>query len=198
MRLLAFVSRGVDGQKADARRPQGVYRSKNMSELSDIDQHNLEEEWLIQPKMHEEHAEALVEAKRLLQEATAYLEHTKAVLATDVRGNPTKYNLAKVTEAVVGETIPTCNKYRDAYKKWRERKHAVEVHQAAINTLDHRRRALENLVTLWRSDYYAAPRERPAPDLRTADDNDLRTMDDVKRERAQTKVKIKRRKRRSE
>ena len=159
-----------------------------MSELSDIDQHNLEEECLVQPKMYEEHAKALVEAKRMLIEQTARVELAKEELATDIRRHPDKYQALKITEAVVAELVPTTERYQKVSRVWRKRKHEVEVHQAAVNTLDHRRRTLENLVTLWRSDYYAAPRTR--------DENSRETMEDAKRERV--KVKIKRRKRRPE
>ena len=129
-----------------------------MSNFADIDRMRLDEEWYQHPKLYSKHVDLLAEAKMGLLEASARLEVIKSETALDIRRNPTKYDAPKITEAVVQEIIPTVTDVQAAHNVWMKRKHDVEVCQAAVKTLEERRRALENFVHLFKMDYFAEPR----------------------------------------
>lgn len=163
--------------------PPGKRRErKQEQERSDsfleIDEHRLHEEWMNQPRLYFRWAEKLAEAKQRLEEAKAELELVRAELDYEVRSNPEQYNLDKITEAVVKATVNAQERYREAERAVISCKHAVDVHQAAVNALDHRKRALQGLVELFLANYFAVPR---APDTRTHGELEEFAKDDVRR-----------------
>lgn len=124
-----------------------------------IDPSRLDEEWIRQPELYHGQAELLANAKRELDLARRSLEVVKAETALDVRRNPKAYDLSKVTEATVEATVEIQKAVNDANERVINAKHAVEIYNASCNALDHRKRALEKLVSLYMSDYYATPKE---------------------------------------
>jgi hypothetical protein len=66
----------------------------------------------------------------------------------------------KVTEAAVAAAILTQPNYRVALKALTAARHRQDVYQAAVDALDHRKKALESLVQLHGQGYFAAPRAR--------------------------------------
>lgn len=135
--------------------------SRKSEDLIQIDRNSLDDEWVEQPGLYHRYAVALADAKQELDYEKANLDLVKAELDADIRTDPEAYGLARTTESAIESTILTQKRYRVAQKKVREAKHRVDVLSAAVGALDHRRKALENLVSLFLADYYSKPK---APD----------------------------------
>ena len=96
-----------------------------MAEFFDIDCNNLEKEWA-------EH-----------ERAKAQGDLVEAELDRAIRLAPEKYGIDKVTEAAVQKTILVQLRFRNAQAARIEAKHAMDVAQAAVDTLDHKKYALD-------------------------------------------------------
>jgi len=121
----------------------------------DIDRLKLDEEWLDQPRQMYEWSKRVADAQMSLDEARSHLDVTRAELDREVRSNPGDYGLVKVTEGSISAAIeedPRCMKANSAVRKAR---HAVDVAKAAVAALEHRKRALTQLVELFVRDYYS-------------------------------------------
>ena len=124
-----------------------------------LDPHSLDEEWLKQPEFAAKYAKLQADATRSLDLAKNELKLVEATLAEGMRLNPADYNIKKVSEAAISSSIPKQAIYQDANKAVIDAKHELAVLQAAMMAIEHRKKALENLVTLHMADYYSSPRE---------------------------------------
>lgn len=123
-----------------------------------IDEKNLEKEWVEQPAKYFKYARRLANARNELEEAKAEFELTKAEIATDIRNNPGKYELPKVVNDAVEAAMLQTTEYAAALSAVNKQKHRVDIYQAAVTSLDHRKKALEKLVELFMADYFSSPR----------------------------------------
>jgi hypothetical protein len=124
----------------------------------DIDENMLDREWVKQPKLFFNWARKLAGARLRLDEAKADLDLVRADLDRDIRANPKKYNLVKVTEDAVKNCIVTLDEYLEALRMVNKNKHQVDIYDAAVKALDHKKRALEKLVDLHGQNYFSSPR----------------------------------------
>ena len=124
----------------------------------EIDPLRLDEEWLDQPKQRQIFGELLADAQLELDTAKSRLEVIKAETDREIRDDPADFGLSKVTEAAVSTAVPVQPAVQIAVKKVNAAKHKVNVLQAAVDGLEHRKRALTQLVELHGQDYYATPR----------------------------------------
>lgn len=120
-----------------------------------IDPNRLDMEWLRQPEAYHREAVKLADLRKRLEMAKADRDVTVAEAAQGVRRNPAAYGLEKVTEAGVNEVVTM--RCRNAEQKVIDAKHDHDVQQAMIDSLDHRKKALEDLVRLRLASYYAEP-----------------------------------------
>lgn len=123
-----------------------------------IDESALDTEWRDQPEMYYETAEQYAGAKYEADRLSNELKLVASDVEFDIRKNPGKYGLEKVTEAVVTATVTKNAAYQEAMDAWRKQKHEVDILSGALEALNHRRKALENLVTLHCANYYSTPR----------------------------------------
>lgn len=149
-----------------------------------IDIHRLEEEWPLQTKMYRYFADKVAEAryshdtaKTDKELAEAELKRVTAKLDRLVRAQPAEYGLSgKTTESGISNIIILQKRYQtaqlaifEAQRKINDAKHALDVADVAVRTLDHRKAALEDLVRLRLASYYSDPRApEGARELRTA------------------------------
>jgi len=132
---------------------------KQIAELElGIDQNDLDKEWVNQPSLYYKYATDLADAKQDLEEAKSDFDVVKAELDQTIRSFPEKYGLAKLTEAGVASAIPNQDRYKTARDNIIARKHDVDILEAAVSALDHRKKALENLVSLFLANYYSSPK----------------------------------------
>ena len=126
-----------------------------------LDQFKLDEEWVAQPKLFFKHASERAEAKASYERAKAARDVTEAELDNMIRSDPTSFGIEKPTENAIASTILLQKAHRKANRVVITAKHDMDILQAAVDALDHRKKALENLVHLFAMNYYSEPK---APD----------------------------------
>ncbi len=122
-----------------------------------IDKFRLDQEWERQPEFYHEYALQLADARRDWDEAKNTLEVVKAELHQKISAHPDQYEVIKPTVDAVNNAIVLQQEHKDATADVISAKHRVNVLEAAVAALDQRKRALEKLVDLHLSDYYAKP-----------------------------------------
>ncbi len=153
---------------------------ENEFDFFDIDRERLDEEWIAQPKLFFKYASKLADAKRKLEEAKGELDVTTAELDQSIRSAPEKFGLAKVTEGSIKQAIMTQDIYNKANSVVGGLKYKVDMYQAAVSALDHRKRALENLVDLWAQDYWAEPRAKTNSREKIEKESNAKVMERIK------------------
>lgn len=126
----------------------------------DIDPMRLADEWIGQPKLFHRYATAAADAQAKVDQLNAQAKVVAAELETSARQSPGSYGLQKATEGEIKALIPTLPAHQAVIKKLNSAKYDLALADAAVAAVEDRRRALENLVTLMKLDYFATPRER--------------------------------------
>ena len=127
-------------------------------DIFDLDKFRLDEEWVEQPKLYFESASKLAASRQEYERAKAERDVVKAEEELKVRNNPEKYGLEKTTEAAIGQVVTTSLKLRVANEKIITTKYEMDMQQAEVDALEHRKKALENLVQLEARNYFSAPK----------------------------------------
>lgn len=122
-----------------------------------IDEDALELELLEQPSLVAKYSRLLAEAKRDRDLLRENLDLVKAEINLDIRDNPTKYKLEKLTVDSVNACILMEDDFKKAQKDLNDSSFEVNVLTGVISAIDHRKSALENLVKLFGMDYFAGP-----------------------------------------
>jgi len=122
-----------------------------------IDPNALDVEWLDQPKKFFDVAEQAAEARRGVDRAKLALEVTEAELDNDIRTNPLKYGIAKITEPALKAAMRMTDKYQKAQTALADAQYEKAMLDSATQAWDQRKRAIENLVSLHGQSYYASP-----------------------------------------
>lgn len=133
----------------------------------DLNPNRLDQEWLKQSSLYHRFAVKLADAREVWERAKAHRDVTEAEVELEVRRNPLKFDLEKVTEGAVRMTVMADKRYQAAVAGVIKAKHDVDVLEAAVAALDHRKKALENLVQLRLRDYYSDPKAPPDAELLT-------------------------------
>ena len=145
-------------------------KEKNeVPDIFDIDEHRLDKEWLSQSSLYFEWSKKLADAKEAFERAKAMRDLVKAELYQKIRSKPEEYELAKATETALEQLITLQDDYQNANNAVIKAKHTVDVYQAYVEGIDSRKKALENLVHLYISGWFADPRP---PKGATRDDVD--------------------------
>lgn len=140
-----------------ANRTDGRTRSESISAKLEIDPLRLDVEWQNQPKLFHHYADRVAAAKRELDVAQNELEELRAILYIRIAKNPEKAGLPKATENAVNAAINFHEKFVEAKQRVVDAKCKVAELSSVVTALDHRKKALENLVKLHISDYGATP-----------------------------------------
>lgn len=123
----------------------------------EIEQDLLDKEWVRQPQIYFEYATKAASALENRDRLKSNLDYIIASTSKDVREAPEKYGLAKVTESAVAETVAVnemVTAATDAYNAARTEHYLLE---KALVALDHKKKALENLVYLHGQNYFSSP-----------------------------------------
>jgi len=123
----------------------------------EIDRFRLDEEWVEQPNLYFRYVQLAADARQDFDEAKASASVVRAEVEMDVRENPGEHGVAKVTEALVRAAVEASPKVQLADKKTIKARHAMDVVQGAVSALDHRKKALGDLVSLYLADYFSKP-----------------------------------------
>jgi hypothetical protein len=132
-----------------------------MSETTSVfrpDPNRLDEEWQAQPELYHEAAVRLAEARNQYDMAKFDKDVVEAELDEEVRSYPHRFGLEKLTEPGLKQAIIRSQVFCKACRRLIKAKHAMDKRQADVDALDHRKKALENLVQLRLADYFSEPR----------------------------------------
>lgn len=144
----------------------------------DIDPLRLDEELIGQPKQRGTFGELHADAVKDLDDARSTLAVAEAEADRDIRECPSDYGIDKLSEARISAAVTLHPAVRVASKKVNEAKHKVNVLEAAVSGLEHRKRALSDLVTLHGQDYFAAPKMPAGVKNKKREDRDDGDTDD--------------------
>jgi hypothetical protein len=122
-----------------------------------IDESGLDVEWLRQPKLMFFYAKMVAELRRALDRRKERLNIVKAELDRKIRQNPADFDIEKITETAVSNTILTQEAYKEASADIIDTNYELSIAQAAVSALNDKRTALENLVRLYGQQYFAGP-----------------------------------------
>jgi hypothetical protein len=125
-----------------------------------IDRNNLEEEWITQPEAYYHWAKRAADAQLEYDRSKANLDVVRAEVDRAVRDGPMSFGIGKLTETAVSNAVLSTTAYKEAYEELNLAKHALQIAQAAVNALEHKKRALTMLVELWIRSYYADPQAK--------------------------------------
>lgn len=126
----------------------------------DIDPDRLPHEWLRQPKLYFLASEELANARSKVDSYKSALEVAEAEMRLDIIKRPSRYNVSeKQTVAEINAAVIRTMANSKHVRRLRNAKHRMDVIQAFVNALDHKKKALENHVTLFVHNWYAEPRE---------------------------------------
>mgnify|MGYP003394139561 CR=1 FL=1 len=132
----------------------------------DISVNHLDEEWLAQPRRYLQESEGLAEAKRDYAEAKAAVDVVSAEVEIAVRKNPKKFGLddeKKPTESAIRIVVTVDERVKKAISRMNESRYQMDLHQAAVDALEHRPSALKDLVNLWQLGYLMTSKGPPGP-----------------------------------
>ena len=134
-------------------------KSKDVDmDIFKINQLTLDKHWLDQPKLVIKYGLELADAKDRLDRTKSSLDVTKAVAMAQIRLVPKDFGLSeKPTVTALAASVDTHTKVQEIQDKLHKRKHTVEILQAMMNALEHRKRTLEGLVSLHGQQYFAIP-----------------------------------------
>lgn len=123
-----------------------------------IDESALDVEWLEQPRLMMKYARKAAEARRKMDEAKENVEYIRAELDKEIRQDPDKFGIAKISETAIQNTILMEDSYRKASAEFAKHRFEADISRGAVSAFEHRRDALENLVRLHGQQYFAGPR----------------------------------------
>lgn len=126
--------------------------------LATIDEDNLDREWLQQPDLVQDYAEQHANAKRDLANAKVSLDLIEAETELSIRKNPEEFDIEKITESIVKAKVLTCHDFQKAQRVVINRQYNVDLLSAALSSLEHRKKSLENLTTLFMAGYFGSPK----------------------------------------
>ncbi len=122
-----------------------------------IDGSILDVECVDQPMLVIKYARLAADAEKIVDNAKEKLDLVKAELDSQIRSNPEKFGLDKLTETIVANTILTQQRYKNAMSAFIDAKYDAKIISGATRAVDHRKSMLETLVKLHGQQYFAGP-----------------------------------------
>lgn len=126
----------------------------------EIDELRLDKEWSEHSQQVLNCGIEVAECQLRYDTAESDLKLVDAKLDRMIREDPSHYGISKITEGVVTNTIIIQNEHYHADKEVNDAKYALNMAKAVSNSLEHRKRALTNLVELWLREYYSDTRPK--------------------------------------
>ena len=126
----------------------------------EVNEGDLKEEWERQPGLYLHYSFKLASAERTRNKAKERLDVVRAELDRDIRKDPKEYGLEKTTETVIASTILTQDEFTETNETYIDKSYEVSVLQGVVRAFDHKKKALENLVSLHIAGYNAEPKPR--------------------------------------
>lgn len=131
-----------------------------------VRENQLDRDWLDQPELMQEYCERAADARKRVNEAKDALAVVEAEQKREARLHPSRYGIVKLSNDAVNEAVVLTQPYREASRELIEAQHELELIQASVTALEHKKKALENLVSLWSMSYFSQPRSEPVDEER--------------------------------
>ncbi len=125
-----------------------------------IDENDLENEWINQPSLYLHYAEAHTAALHIKDTNKLKLEYACAKIDSSVRKDWKKYFDSKPTESAIKNYILSHPTIRQAERAYIDSTEQANLLNGVRNSFEHRKRALENLVSLKISGFHSEPRNK--------------------------------------
>jgi len=123
-----------------------------------IDKFALDTEWERQPMLFmdwvERSTDSLIERDRKKEQ----LDFVKAELDSAIRISPENFGIVKVTESAISSAIILDKKFRDIQNEYSEARKNAMIIAGAREAMEHKKKALESMTSLWIAGYYADPK----------------------------------------
>jgi hypothetical protein len=135
-------------------------RPKNAKAFSftTIDRYKLDTEWVDHVEMVAHYGRLLAKARLAYDQAKATTAIFEAETSRRVRSKPKNYSVTKLTEGAIKEAVTVELLYSKEHDNLLRAKHKVDILEAAMKTLEHRKKALSDLVFLHSQLYYSEPK----------------------------------------
>jgi len=123
-----------------------------------VDELRLDVEWRRQAELCRKYGRKLARKRLRVDEAETALDVCEAELALKIRSDPGKFDIpGRVTNDAIKETVRIQPEYQAARQAVNQAKYDAEIYRSAVNSMEHKKAALENLVKLHGREYYADP-----------------------------------------
>jgi hypothetical protein len=126
-------------------------------QLEDIDQYRLDEEWIRQDKLVGYYGEEMAKARRKWEEAKTAVKLFEVETARRVRRKPRNFGVARLTESAIKEVVAAEVLTSVVHDKLISAQYKMELLEVVLRRLEHRKRALTDLVYLHGQSYFATP-----------------------------------------
>ena len=123
-----------------------------------LDDTALDVEWLEQPALMMKYSRHCAQMEFEYDKAKEALDLTKAELDFDIRSSPSHYDINKITESVVFNTIMMSKRFNEANDTMLKAKFEFNIAKNALKAFEQRKEALENMVRLHGQNYFAGPK----------------------------------------
>ena len=123
-----------------------------------IDLSALEENWQSQATLYMKHSQVLIDILAERDKLKDKYDYVKAETELDMRNNPEKFKLPKITDASVAAalTIETdVVRLKDQITQLNSR---IALHTSVVKAFEHRKKALEGLTQLFVNGYWSEPK----------------------------------------
>ncbi len=186
------MENGYTTLKWDQDKTKKIMKENKYEQDLNIDDSALDLEWLEQPALMLKYTTLQADARRKMEYCKEKLNVTRADLDKDIRTDPDKYDLLKVTENSVTNCIITQKGYKEDHKALIESQYEYDVVRGAVSAVDHRKTALENEVRLFGLGYFAGPKVPRELDYGQREVIN-ESQKEMKERRSNSSIKIKRR-----
>jgi hypothetical protein len=123
-----------------------------------IDPNSLDTEWLGQASLMLDYTKHLAECEKTVNTLKDAVKATKAEIGKDVRSDPKAYGIEKLSNDSVEEAVLSDKEYKRVQRELVEAQYEADIAKGAVESFRQRKSALENLVQLFMSQYFAGPK----------------------------------------
>ena len=120
-----------------------------------IDKYSLDLEFEKHPMLYHEFALDMINAEDERDRAKDQLELFRAELDVAIRHDPKAFHIEKLTEAAIISTILKIEKFKIAQDYFNTCVSSVRILKIAVESINQKKTALENLVKLYLGEYYS-------------------------------------------
>ena len=128
------------------------------TEILTIDENQLDKEWINQPNLVFKFSKKQASARKEMDAIKNEIEVVKADLDKQLRLAPEAFGILKVTESAISSAIVLQPQYQEVQNKLNNARYELDIYTAMVNALEHKKRALESLVSLHGQNYFSTPK----------------------------------------